>query len=140
MSAVKPEPGTEKPARRGEAFVPSHGHGRLIPWAKGQSGNSRSSMAEYHRVLHLARDKSWDAMQKLIALMDDKDHRIALVAADKVLERAWGKVKEIDPGATDQVAEEERQRMRAEVIRMLQALARAEPLTIVPEDVAGGGS
>jgi hypothetical protein len=36
-------------------------------------------------------------MQKLVTLMDDSDARVSGWAADKVLERAWGKPKDYDP-------------------------------------------
>ena len=33
----------------------------------------------------------------MVALMDSADERVALMAADKVYERAWGKAREFDP-------------------------------------------
>jgi hypothetical protein len=33
----------------------------------------------------------------MIALMDSEDERVALMAADKVFERAWGKPREYNP-------------------------------------------
>jgi hypothetical protein len=36
-------------------------------------------------------------MQKLIALMDSPDERVALAAQQAVLERAWGKPRDYDP-------------------------------------------
>ncbi len=45
----------------------------------------------------LCREASPEAARKLIQLMDDPDPRIALMAADKVYERAWGKAPDYDP-------------------------------------------
>jgi hypothetical protein len=33
----------------------------------------------------------------MVALMDSADERVALMAADKIFERAWGKPREYDP-------------------------------------------
>ena len=64
--------------------------------------------------------------------MDSKDERVAAVAAENVIERSWGKVREVDPNAQiDPEAAERRQKMRAEVVRMLEALAKLEPLVPV---------
>jgi hypothetical protein len=42
----------------------------------------------------LCREASPDAARRLIDLMNSEDERVALMAADKVLERAWGRPKE----------------------------------------------
>jgi hypothetical protein len=66
----------------------------------------------------------------MVELMNSDDERVALLAADKVLERAWGKPKEVadeatlDPAAAERIAQQ-----RAEVIALLQRMARAEPLS-----------
>lgn len=120
---------------------PSHGRGMLRPFLPGNRANPSGVGADYREVLKLARDASPHAMQTLIKAMDHKDKRIAIVAADKVLERAWGRVKDVDPSAAvDPEASARREQMRTEVIRMLQALAVPEPLTpsnavvVPPED------
>lgn len=125
---------------------PSHGKGALKPWLPGQSGNLTKERTDYRAVLEAARGSSPHAMAKLIKLIDHRNPKVALVAAKEVLERAWGRVKEVDPAADrDPEAAERRAQMRAEVIRMLQALAVPEPLTIanavvVPaDDEAQGG-
>lgn len=111
--------------------IPSHGGGKLKPWKPGESGNLTVKRADYREVLALAREASPTAMRTLIKAMDHKDKRIAIVAADKVLERAWGRVKDVDPSAAvDPEASARREQMRTEVIRMLQALAVPEPLTV----------
>lgn len=122
--AAKPEAGDGY-------IIPSHGGGKLRPFLPGQSGNVHAKMNDYRTVLSLAREASPHAMRTLIKAMDHKDKRIAIVAADKVLERAWGRVKDVDPSAAvDPEASARREQMRTEVIRMLQALAVPEPLTV----------
>ena len=43
------------------------------------------------------RCKSPRAAQRLIELMEGDDERVALMAADKVYERAWGRPRDYDP-------------------------------------------
>jgi hypothetical protein len=50
----------------------------------------------------MAREASPYATKRLIELMDDPDSRVALMAADEVLERAWGKPKEQDEQTTEE--------------------------------------
>lgn len=67
----------------------------------------------------------------MVQLMHRDDPRVALLAADKVPERAWGKPKEVADEATlDPVAAERAAQLRAEVIALLQRMARAEPLSV----------
>jgi hypothetical protein len=131
INTAEPIVQPEKPQRvlPEGAFVPSHGAGYLKPFQPGQSGNSKGNHRSYTEVLSLAREASPEAMRKMIKLMNHRNAKIALVAAEKVLDRAWGRPKEIDPNAADPASVEQRNTMRAEVIRMLQALAVPEPLT-----------
>jgi hypothetical protein len=65
----------------------------------GESGNPGGRTASFAECQRLAREASPDAMRRLIELIRSSDERVALMAADKVLERAWGKPKEQDPAA-----------------------------------------
>jgi hypothetical protein len=85
---------TEKPvisrARPGR-----NGHGMITPFQPGdrhQTGYRKPSV--YIETLHLARKSSPDAMRTLIERLHDPDGRIAVMAANLILERAWGKVRE----------------------------------------------
>lgn len=53
-------------------------------------------------TLHLARKASPDAMRTLIKCLNDPDSRTAVVAANSILERAWGKPKESKPEEQEQ--------------------------------------
>jgi hypothetical protein len=79
--------------------IPRHGGGMLRPIQKGQTLNPGGRGGEYHETVKLAREHSVAAMQKMIALMDCPDERVALLAQQTVLERAWGKAKDFDPNA-----------------------------------------
>jgi hypothetical protein len=58
----------------------------------GQTGNPGGFSTDIAAVRRLARENSIEAVQKIINLMRSaKDERVRLVAADKVLERAFGK-------------------------------------------------
>jgi hypothetical protein len=110
--------------------VPVHGKGILHPFQPGQSGNPSGKGGLFHEAQRICREASPQAARRMVELMNSDDPRVALLAADKVLERAWGKPKEVpeeamlDPAAAEQAAQ-----ARAEVIALLQGLARAEPLT-----------
>jgi hypothetical protein len=66
-------------------------------WKPGQSGNAGGFNPDIAAVRRLARENSIEAMQQILTLMRTaKDERVRLVAADKVLERAFGKPKEED--------------------------------------------
>lgn len=66
----------------------------LVPWKPGQSGNPLGLAAAYGDVIRAAREASPGALLRLIELIQSPDDRVALMAADKLLERAWGKPKE----------------------------------------------
>jgi hypothetical protein len=65
-------------------------------WRPGQSGNPGGRTPEFVDCQRLCREASPEAARRLIGLMYSEDERIALMAADKVLDRAWGRPKEPD--------------------------------------------
>lgn len=69
----------------------------LVPyrWQPGQTGNPNGFQGVYGHVMALARERSPRAVAKLCELIESPDDRVALMAADKLLERAWGKPKEV---------------------------------------------
>jgi hypothetical protein len=77
--------------------VPRHGHGLLRPWPKGQSARPDTRPSLYVETMRIARQHSPQAIQTLIERMKDADGRIAVVAANSVLERAFGKPREMKP-------------------------------------------
>ena len=87
--------GTKKPG------VGSGGHlrgvDRLHPamrgrmWKPGQSGNPTGHCGEYGTAMKLAREAAPDAVRRLIELMNSEDERVAVVACNSILDRAFGK-------------------------------------------------
>src|SRR4029077_1095800 len=71
----------------------------LIPYKKGQTGNPGGKTKQFAQCQRLCREASPEAARRLIELMHSADERVALMAADKVFERAWGRPKEYDPNA-----------------------------------------
>jgi hypothetical protein len=69
----------------------------LVPFQKGKSGNPGGRTKQFAQCQRLCREASPDAARRLIELMQSEDERVALMAADKVYERAWGKPKDYDP-------------------------------------------
>jgi hypothetical protein len=76
---------------------PSHGKGLLRNFQPGNAGRPPNTSTKYSETLALARANSPAAMQTLIERLHDPDGRIAVVAANSILERAWGKVREHRP-------------------------------------------
>jgi hypothetical protein len=74
----------------------------------------------------LCREASPDAARRLIELMYSEDERVALMAADKVLERAWGRPKEPEQPTSFErrlaaMTPDERARDAAELVERIQA-------------------
>jgi hypothetical protein len=63
----------------------------LKRWKKGQSGNPGGRPRKLRDVTELALEASPKAINRLIKLVDSKDERVALAAAQAVLDRAIGK-------------------------------------------------
>jgi hypothetical protein len=79
--------------------LPLEGYRGLVPFPKGKSGNPGGRTKQFAQCQRLCREASPDAARRLIELIQSEDERVALMAADKVFERAWGKPKEYDPNA-----------------------------------------
>ena len=88
-------------------------------WKPGQSGNPSGNSGEYGRTVRLARQAAPYAVQRLIQLMDSEDERVAAVACNSILDRAFGK-----PGL---VKEEDLETRLANMIRE-ERLARMQEL------------
>jgi hypothetical protein len=71
----------------------------LVPFPKGKSGNPGGRTKQFAQCQRLCREASPEAARRLIELMHSEGERVALMAADKVFERAWGRPKEYDPNA-----------------------------------------
>jgi hypothetical protein len=113
--------GNQRRRRRGRPQTNSRSLANLIPYRfkSGESGNPGGRTDQYAEAQRICREATPAAAHKMVALMDSEDERVALMAADKVFERAWGKAREYNP---DQ---------EAEPLNYLKARARleAEPLT-----------
>lgn len=62
-----------------------------MPFQPGQSGNPGGRPKENNEVKALARAKSVLAMETLISIMESGEPKLALQAANAVLDRAYGK-------------------------------------------------
>lgn len=62
-----------------------------MPFEKGHSGNPGGRPKESAEVKELARKHSTEAFNRVLALMRSDQPKVALSAAQEVLNRAWGK-------------------------------------------------
>lgn len=71
-----------------------NGHPNLKPFKKGQSGNPSGRPKKVKEIAAVADKHGVAAIEKLAKLIDSPDDRVALAAAQAVLDRAVGKPKQ----------------------------------------------
>jgi hypothetical protein len=69
----------------------------LRPFQPGNHFARNARPSRYHETLALAREAAPEALKVLIGRMHDTDGRVAIVAATAVLEREYGKPREMKP-------------------------------------------
>jgi hypothetical protein len=81
--------------------VPVHGHGRLRVLQRGESANPTGRSGRYAEVQRLAAEASPEAMKVMIEIMRDADEetRARIVAIEGILNRAFGRPREMQPEA-----------------------------------------
>jgi hypothetical protein len=65
----------------------------LKPFKKGSSGNPTGRRRECGEVLHAAREHSLEAIETLVLVMRNGKPGEAMMAAQALLDRAWGRPK-----------------------------------------------
>lgn len=100
-------------------IVPSHGNGKIKPFQKGVATNPTGRNGLWVQVQQMCRTKSPEAVNKLVELMSCDDERVAMMAAQKVLEWAWGAPQPYKPGLDD-----------GRMVLDLKSLSRAELTTL----------
>jgi hypothetical protein len=85
------------------------------------------------QTLQLARKHSPDAMRTLVRALDHEDTRIAVTAANLLLERAWGKPRDAPPETQEQ-AQIDLSQLSREELDVLLKLALSGRLTTKPVD------
>jgi hypothetical protein len=94
-------------------------------WRPGQSGNPSGHSGEYGQAMRLARQAAPYAVHRLIALMDSEDERVAAVACNAILDRAFGKpgpAKEEKDDVGARLANMTRQERLTEMQRLLETV------------------
>ena len=71
--------------------------GQAPPFPKGVSGNPGGLPSTYHEARRIARQAAPEMVERLIQIARGRDERAATVAAQAVLDRAFGKPKEAPP-------------------------------------------
>jgi hypothetical protein len=93
-------------------------------WKKGQGDNPRGCRGStYAEVIGLARENSLVAMSRLVRLMESKDERIAFVAAQAVLDRAFGRAPKRVVLEESSDADERRRAVTETIVRALNQMA-----------------
>ena len=114
-------------------------------WKPGESGNPSGHSGEYGEVLKLARALSVRAMERLGELIESADERVAVVAANAVLDRALGKPRpaqdekagSLEERIAQMTPQERRARLAELTQRALRSLAEdGWPVAIEGEAVA----
>lgn len=114
---------------------PKHGHGLLRPWQPGNKlGGSKGT--RYFETVRYARENSMAALRALVERLTDPDGRIVVVAANSILERAWGRAREQKPEEHQQ-ATIDLTTLTAAELQILVNLAQSGRLRAVPSDDAG---
>jgi hypothetical protein len=99
-------------------------------WKRGQSGNPSGHSGEYGQAMRLARQAAPYAVHRLIALMDSEDERVASVACNAILDRAFGKpgpAKEEKDDFKAQLGNMTREERLAEMQRLLEPVQKYLP-------------
>ncbi len=70
---------------------------KAFVWQPGKSGNPAGIQGPaYREVQRLAREAAPQAIRRLVELVDSLDPRVSLLAAQAVLERAYGKPRDAE--------------------------------------------
>jgi len=91
-------------------------------WRPGQSGNLSGHSGAYGEAIKLAQAAAPYAVCRLIELMDSEDERVAAVACNSILDRAFGKpvpAKEETDDMRSRLASMTREERLAEMQRLL---------------------
>jgi hypothetical protein len=91
-------------------------------WKPGQSGNPSGHSGEYGEVIKLARAHTVRAVERLAELMESDDERVATVACQAILDRAYGKARanaEKEPSLEDKIAALSPEERRARLVELL---------------------
>ena len=97
---------------------------------RGESGNPGGRTVAYAECRRLCREASQRAAERLVELIESADERIALMAADKVLERAWGKPQEVPPDRDHDIRKLPPDQRKQRILELLAIAAALQ----VPED------
>jgi hypothetical protein len=125
------------PTEPGNGWIrPKHGKGMLRPFPKGAPGRI-GKPSRYIETQMYARQHSLEAMQTLVERLRDPDGRVAVVAANSLLERAWGKVREVHPEEA-QHAHIDLTALSSEELALLVRLVESGRLRAASEEPAPG--
>jgi predicted Zn-dependent protease len=123
MEARQSRMGSRGDARGIERLHPAM---RSRMWKPGQSGNPTGHSGEYGVALKLAQRAAPKAVRRLIELIDSLDERVAAVACNSILDRAFGKSKPAEEAKDDLVSRVEAMSPEERVWMAQELLERAK--------------
>jgi Family of unknown function (DUF5681) len=110
------------------------------PFPKGSSGNPRGRPKEHENLKAAARQYTVEAIHRLAFWLRSNDSRASVLAADKLLDRGWGRPSqdlklqaELGPGLAEIVKEA---RARALAVDVETVIGHEQPLAIEHDGAA----
>lgn len=122
--------------------VPAHGHGRLRPIQPGQVLNPGGLGGKYNEIIRMCRKVSPEVMARLIriALDPNEESRYVIVASQEILNRGFGRAREVlpDAGAPELNLESVSEEKLGLIIKTLEAARAAKRAEAEAADRACG--
>jgi hypothetical protein len=91
-------------------------------WKPGQSGNPSGNSGEYGDAMRLARQAAPSAVLRLVELIHSDDERVAAVACNAILDRAFGKPREHHEREVDKFDRMTREELEQDIAKQMTAM------------------
>ena len=96
----------------------------LTPWVKGQSGNPSGRPKG---IAALAKEQAGKCVEVLTKALANPDDRVAIVAANSLLDRAYGKPIAMSADVTDKLNDLDDEQIMGAIAALRERIADTEP-------------
>jgi hypothetical protein len=103
-------------------------------WKPGQSGNPSGHSGEYGDAMWLARQAAPSAVLRLVELIHSDDERVAAVACNAILDRAFGKPREHHEREVDKLDQMTREELEQDIAKQMTAMGWVKLATVKGPD------